>query len=237
MDERVTVLLAATKMGRPETTVYDPAAIREKYGLEPSQLIDLKALMGDASDHIPGSAGVGEKTALELMHRFGSLDALYEQLDSPEIRPAVRRKLEDGRDSAYLSRELGTICREAPVDPDPEAYRLAPVQKGRPWPGCWPGWNFSLRSKNGAGCRCSRGGGGKGSCDFEAGRGCVSLLHDGGTGRPLFPGGDRGGEPGRPDRLLGGEAGGKRGRTGGFLCAGGTEYPPCWPGWPTPPWR
>ena len=129
VDGRVTVLLAATKMGRPETTVYDPAAIREKYGLEPSQLIDLKALMGDASDHIPGVPGVGEKTALELMHRFGSLDALYEQLDSPDIRPAVRRKLEDGRDSAYLSRELGTICREAPVDPDPEAYRLAPVQK------------------------------------------------------------------------------------------------------------
>ena len=75
--ERVTVLLAATKMGRPETTLYDVPAIREKYGLEPAQLIDLKALMGDASDNIPGVPGVGEKTALDLLHRFGSLDDLY----------------------------------------------------------------------------------------------------------------------------------------------------------------
>ena len=130
VDDHVTVLLAATKMGRPETTVFDPAAIREKYGLEPAQLIDLKALMGDASDHITGVPGIGEKTALDLMNRCGSLDALYDQLDSPDIRPAVRRKLEEGRDSAYLSRKLGTICRKAPVDSDPEAYRLAPVQKG-----------------------------------------------------------------------------------------------------------
>ena len=109
--EHVTVLLAATKMGRPETTVYDPAAIQEKYGLTPDQLIDLKALMGDTSDNIPGVPGVGEKTALDLLHKYGSLDAIYRDLAALEIRDSLRQKLENGRESAYLSRELGTICR------------------------------------------------------------------------------------------------------------------------------
>lgn len=125
----VTVLLAATKMGRPETTVYDVPAIQEKYGLEPAQLIDLKALMGDASDHIPGVPGVGEKTALDLMHRFGSLDAIYDGLDTLDIRDSLREKLRAGKESAELSRWLGTICREVPVDREVAHYALAPVQK------------------------------------------------------------------------------------------------------------
>ena len=127
--EGVTVLLASTKMGRPETTVYDVPAIREKYGLEPAQLIDLKALMGDASDHIPGVPGVGEKTALDLMHRFGSLDAIYNDLDALDIRDSLRAKLRAGEESARLSRWLGTICREVPVERAMDAYALAPVQK------------------------------------------------------------------------------------------------------------
>ena len=127
--EGVTVLLAGTKMGRPETTVYDVPAIREKYGLEPAQLIDLKALMGDASDHIPGVPGVGEKTALDLMHRFGSLDAIYNDLDILDIRDSLRAKLRAGEKSARLSRWLGTICREVPVERAMDAYALAPVQK------------------------------------------------------------------------------------------------------------
>lgn len=125
----VTVLLAATKMGRPETTMYDVPAIREKYGLDPAQLIDLKALMGDTSDNIPGVPGVGEKTALDLMHRFGSLDALYADLDGAELRDSLRQKLAAGKDSAYLSRTLGTICRTAPVDVNLETYRLQPYRR------------------------------------------------------------------------------------------------------------
>ena len=127
--EGVTVLLAGTKMGRPETTVFDVAAIREKYGLEPDQLIDLKALMGDASDHIPGVPGVGEKTALDLMHRFGSLDAIYRDLDALDIRDTLRQKLRAGEESARLSRWLGTICRDVPIERGMEQYRLAPVQR------------------------------------------------------------------------------------------------------------
>lgn len=127
--EHVTVLLASTKMGRPETTVYDMEAIREKYGMEPERLIDLKALMGDASDNIPGVPGVGEKTALDLLHRFHSLDEIYDNLDTLDIRDSLRQKLASGKDSAFLSRRLGTICREAPIDTDMSAYALRPVRQ------------------------------------------------------------------------------------------------------------
>ena len=129
VDDKVTVLLAATKMGRPDTSAYDIPAIQEKYGLSPAQLIDLKALMGDASDNIPGVPGVGEKTALGLLHTFHSLDELYAHIDSPDIRDGVRSKLIAGKDSAYLSRELGTICREAPVETDMDAYAVRPVNR------------------------------------------------------------------------------------------------------------
>ncbi len=128
--ESTTVLLATTKMGHPETVVFDPAAILEKYGLTPAQLIDLKALQGDTSDNIPGVPGVGEKTALDLMTRFGSLDALYAGLDTADMRDSLRGKLVAGRDSAYLSRTLGTICRTAPIDTDLAHYEIGPRQEG-----------------------------------------------------------------------------------------------------------
>ena len=127
VSENVTVLLASTRMGKPETIVFDFAAVQEKYGLTPDSLIDLKALMGDTSDNIPGVAGVGEKTALDLLHRFGTLDGVYAHLD--ELRETLRRKLEDGRDNAYLSRRLGEICRTMPMDNDLSHYMLRPLQK------------------------------------------------------------------------------------------------------------
>ena len=124
VSDRVTVLLATTKMGRPETVTYTPDTVMERYGLTPAQLIDLKALQGDASDHIPGVPGVGEKTALDLMHRFGSLDGVYAQAESPDIRESLRKKLAEGQDSAYLSQRLGTICRTAPIETDFAAYAV-----------------------------------------------------------------------------------------------------------------
>ncbi len=114
------VLLATTK----ETVPMDEAAVLEKYGVTPAQLIDVKALMGDASDNIPGVAGVGEKTALGLIAHFGSLDAVYASLDDPFIKPGVRAKLEKDKETAYLSRTLATIVRNAPVTTDPAAYRV-----------------------------------------------------------------------------------------------------------------
>ncbi len=126
----VTVLLTATKMGRPEIVTCDEAAIAEHYGgLKPRDLIEVKALMGDASDKIPGVAGVGEKTAVSLVSRFGGLDGVYAALDDPSIPQGLRAKLTRDRESAYLSRTLGTICTEVPIPTDPDAYRLRPVRE------------------------------------------------------------------------------------------------------------
>ena len=127
--EQVHVLLAGTKGGQPETTAYTPDTVMEKYGMTPPQLIELKALMGDASDRIPGVAGVGEKTAMALIQQFGSLDGVYAHLDDPAVKAGVRAKLEASRDDAYLSRTLGTICREAPIETDLSQYRLKPADR------------------------------------------------------------------------------------------------------------
>ena len=120
------VLLAATKMGKPEIINYDKAALFERYGLTPHEMIELKSLMGDSSDNIPGVAGVGEKTATDLITRFHSIDNIYESLETLDIKESVRKKLEAGRESAYLSRELGTICREAPINSDISHYKIKP---------------------------------------------------------------------------------------------------------------
>ncbi len=114
VNDRVCVLLASTKYGRPETTVYNAEKIKEKYGVSPRQLIDVKALMGDSSDNIPGVAGIGEKTALSLISQFGSLDGVYAGIDSGEIRESVRAKLIAGKESAYMSYELGEIYTSVP---------------------------------------------------------------------------------------------------------------------------
>lgn len=116
VSEKTTVLLASTKAGRPETTVYDVEKIHEVYGLEPPALIEVKALMGDASDNIPGVAGVGEKTALMLIQKYGSVKNIYDTLPALEIRDTLRNKLEAGRESAFMSRELAEICTKAPVE-------------------------------------------------------------------------------------------------------------------------
>ncbi len=119
VDDNTTVLLATNK----ETLVMDPAAIREKYGVEPIQLIEVKSLMGDSSDNIPGVPGIGEKTALALVQKFGSLEGVYEHLDDKAIKPKQREKLAASREMADLSHMLGTIRRDAPIDTDPEHYR------------------------------------------------------------------------------------------------------------------
>ena len=122
VDKKVNVLLTTTKMGRPQTIRYDETAVFEKYGVTPPQLIDIKALMGDSSDNIPGVAGIGEKTAGDLIARFGSIDKIYADIETLDIKESVRKKLIDGKNKAYLSRTLGTISREAPVETDYAAY-------------------------------------------------------------------------------------------------------------------
>ena len=124
ISDNTRVLLAATKMGKPEIINYDKAALAEKYGLTPPEMIELKSLMGDSSDNIPGVAGVGEKTATDLITRFHSIDYIYENLDTLDIKESVRKKLGEGKESAFLSRELGTICKSAPISTNPADYAL-----------------------------------------------------------------------------------------------------------------
>ncbi len=116
------VLLTATKAGHPELTDYTVDAVYEKYGMAPKSLIELKALMGDSSDNIPGVAGVGEKTATELIKSFGSIDYIYQNLENLDIRDTLKNKLSAGKEKAFLSRELGTIYCEVPVSSDFSAY-------------------------------------------------------------------------------------------------------------------
>lgn len=118
----VKVLLAHTKSGRPVTDIYDENTVMEEYGVTPAELIQVKALQGDSSDNIPGVAGVGTKTALDLIQRFHNIDYIYENLDEIDIKKGVREKLARDKDKAYLSLDLGTIRTNAPVDTDINSY-------------------------------------------------------------------------------------------------------------------
>ncbi|WP_125116341.1 DNA polymerase I [Agathobaculum sp. Marseille-P7918] len=115
-----TVRLVTTKMGQTTYESYDTEKFREKYGFDPIYLVDLKALMGDSSDNIPGVPGIGEKTAMQLLHDFGSLDGVYQHLDDPRIKKGARTKLEAGEQSARDSYWLATIDRNAPLELDVE---------------------------------------------------------------------------------------------------------------------
>lgn len=116
--DKVTVNLASNK----EDILYTPEKIMEVYGVEPVQMIEVKALMGDGSDNIPGVAGIGEKTALSLIQKYHSIAEIYENIDTIEVTKSVREKLIKGEESCRMSRELGTICKTAPIDVDPGHY-------------------------------------------------------------------------------------------------------------------
>ena len=115
--KHITIRIPRTKMGKTETEDYDEKKIQEEYGVKPIQLIQVKGLMGDTSDNIPGVPGVGEKTALKLIKEYKTIDNLYEKLEKGEadIKGALKEKLENNKDSAFMSRELGTILVDAPL--------------------------------------------------------------------------------------------------------------------------
>ena len=129
IDGNVHVKLVISKPGQTTATLYTEEIFREEYGFEPKKLIDLKALMGDSSDNIPGVGGVGPKTAKELLAKFGSLDGVYAHLDDPSIRPKLREKLEKDREQAYLSYDLATIRPEAPMDFSPKDAIVQPYNR------------------------------------------------------------------------------------------------------------
>lgn len=129
VDERVTVLLPATRAGVTDTTVYTPEKVLEDKGVTPEQIVDLKALMGDTSDNIPGIAGIGEKTAAGYIAAFKTLDGVYENIEDPLIKPAAKQKLINGREDAYLSQKLATIDRNAPISTDINDYIIKEIDK------------------------------------------------------------------------------------------------------------
>ena len=118
--DRTRVKLVSTRMGQTTTRDMTPESFREQYGFDPIHMIDLKALMGDSSDNIPGVPGVGEKTAMDLIQKYGSIDALYAKLPDVEARPAVLKKLAAGEEAARHSYWLATIVTDAPLDFRPE---------------------------------------------------------------------------------------------------------------------
>jgi len=122
VSDKTTVRLATTKFGQSAVTLYDTDMIRETYGVSPKQLIDIKAIQGDTSDNIPGVAGIGEKGAGELIRKFGSLQYIYDNLDTLDIKPGMKSKLEASKDNAFLSYDLGTIRCCAPIDTEIEDY-------------------------------------------------------------------------------------------------------------------
>ncbi len=123
----VTVRLASTKLGQPQVTLYDEAKIKADYGVTPKEMIEIKALQGDASDCIPGVPGIGPKGAGQLIQAYHSVDYIYAHLGELDIRDTLRRRLAAGKDSAFLSRRLGTIRTDVPVDTDLSQY----VPQGR----------------------------------------------------------------------------------------------------------
>ena len=129
IDDHVKVKLVISKTGQTNATLYDEARFREEYGFEPKRMVDLKALMGDSSDNIPGVAGVGPKTATDLLLKFGTLDGVYANLEDASIRPKLREKLAAGKESAYLSYELATIIPEAPIEFQPTDALLKQYNK------------------------------------------------------------------------------------------------------------
>ena len=126
--ENVTVRIPTTKMGNTESTDYTPEVIKEKYGIDPIQFIQIKGLMGDSSDNIPGVPGVGEKTAFSLITKYHDLDNIYNSLDEGKeldgIKGKLKEKLIENRELAFLSRDLGTIFKEVPLDFDIDDLKI-----------------------------------------------------------------------------------------------------------------
>lgn len=131
--EHTTIRIPRTKQGHTEVEDFDRNKIIETYGVEPLQMIEVKGLMGDASDNIPGVPGVGEKTALNLIKEYGSIDELYKKLEegTATVKGKLKENLENNKDLALLSRELGTINVDSPIDRELEHFKMQEWDKAK----------------------------------------------------------------------------------------------------------
>lgn len=114
------VLVYTMKRGLSDTIIYDEKAVMSRYGLKPEQLTDYRGLKGDPSDNIPGVKGIGEKTAIELLQKFDSIEKLYENLETADLKASVKKKLQENKEQAMLSKNLATIVRDLDMDIDLE---------------------------------------------------------------------------------------------------------------------
>jgi DNA polymerase-1 len=124
IDKNICVKLPSTKLGKTETEEYGVEEIKIKYGVMPKDLIEVKGLMGDSSDNIPGVYGIGEKTALSYIQKYGTIEVLYENLDDTIVKPKARELLTQYKEDAFMSRELATINTQVPVDLSMSNYKL-----------------------------------------------------------------------------------------------------------------
>ncbi len=116
ISKNVSVRIAKTKFGKAESILYDSEKVKEEYGVTPDQLVDIKALQGDTSDCIPGVMGIGEKTARDLISRFGNIDYIYKNLENLDIKENLKLKLKNGKETAFLSYDLGKINKHVPIN-------------------------------------------------------------------------------------------------------------------------
>ena len=133
VSKNVNVRIASTRFGKSESTFFDEEKVKEVYGVAPISLIDVKALQGDSSDNIPGVKGIGEKTARELIAKFGSIENIYENLENLDIKESIKNKLLSDKDSAFMSYNLGKINKEVPIEINDSDYlpKKADTQKAR----------------------------------------------------------------------------------------------------------
>ena len=131
ISESTSVILPKSGMGKTEYSIYDNALLMENYGISPIQVIEVKALMGDSSDNIPGVKGVGEKTAYQLIQKYDNIDNIYKLLDEDklDVTPKVKEKLSIGKDSAYMSKTLATIILDANINLDYEKCMVSDINK------------------------------------------------------------------------------------------------------------
>ena len=126
LQKNIKILIPRTKMGKTETDIYDEKKLKEEYGLTPNGMIELKALMGDSSDEIPGAPGVGPKTATKLLQKFGTINKIYKAIDLPEnaadFKPKVKQSLLENKELVELSKKLGTIRLDANVTDNIEEF-------------------------------------------------------------------------------------------------------------------
>ena len=124
--DNVTIRIPRTKGGKTETDLFDRSKIIETYGIEPKQLIEVKGLQGDTSDNIPGVPGIGEKTALSLIQKYGSIENLYDKIEKNEddLKGKQREKIKENKELATLSKTLGTINLEVPIEDTLEQFKV-----------------------------------------------------------------------------------------------------------------